>query len=295
MFGFRDAFFYLIAFQVTLIKFLKKIYFTTNYYNKSLKSKIPNQVYFNPNSYLLSIISPYTNESFKVGEINPNEFWLENKQKNIAQHHNFLWLSLINRKTDGKNIQKIIYLWMLKYSNFKKTVWETSTLSTRVISWLLNIDIIISNGTFEFKKDFFQSIILQCNHLKKNIRFEKDPLKKVEILTALILSGIVFKEYENNYSSSIKDLEKFVKSYYDVDGYPLTRSTNDLIFVTKYLLICFENIRDAQKYIPEFLDDLIKKNLACIKFFTTPNNQIPLFNGASENSISNFDKYLANN
>ena len=29
---------------------------------------------------------------------------------------------------------------------------------------------------FEFKKDFFQSIILQCNHLKKNIRFEKDPL-----------------------------------------------------------------------------------------------------------------------
>ena len=294
MFGFRDAFFYLIAFQVTLIKFLKKIYFTTNYYNKSLKSKIPNQVYFNPNSYLLSIISPYTNESFKVGEINPNEFWLENKQKNIAQHHNFLWLSLINRKTDGKNIQKIIYLWMLKYSNFKKTVWETSTLSTRVISWLLNIDIIINNGTFEFKKDFFQSIILQCNHLKKNIRFEKDPLKKVEILTALILSGIVFKEYENNYSSSIKDLEKFVKSYYDVDGYPLTRSTNDLIFVTKYLLICFENIRDAQKYIPEFLDDLIKKNLACIKFFTTPNNQIPLFNGASENSISNFDKYLAN-
>ena len=171
MFGFKVAFFYLVAIQITIIKFFKKIYFTTNYYNKSLKSKIPTQVYFNPNSFLLSIISPYSSESFKIAEINPNEFWLENKKKNIAKHHNFLWLSLINRKTDGKNIQKIIYLWMLKYSKFKKAIWETSTLSTRVISWILNIDIIINNGTFEFKKNFFQNIILQCNHLKKNVKF----------------------------------------------------------------------------------------------------------------------------
>ena len=59
---------------------------------------------------------------------------------------------------------------MLKYSNFKRKIWETSTLSSRVISWILNIDIIINNGTFEFKKIFFQNIIRQCNHLKKNIK-----------------------------------------------------------------------------------------------------------------------------
>ena len=102
--------------------------------------------------------------------------------------------------------------------------------------------------------------------MKKNVKFENNPLKKVEILTALILSGIVFKEYENNYNEGIKELEKFVKSYYDVDGYPLTRSTNDLIFITKYLLLCFENIREAQQYIPEFLDDLIKKKNIKPKF-----------------------------
>ena len=85
--------------------------------------------------------------------------------------------------------------------------------------------------------------------------------KKLEILTALILSGIVFKEYEENYNIGIKELEKFVKSYFDKDGFPLTRSPNDLIFFTKYLLLCHENIKDAQKYIPEFLDDIIKKNL----------------------------------
>ena len=54
-----------------------------------------------------------------------------------------------------------------------------------------------------------------------------------------------------------------------------TRSPNDLINFTKYLLLCHESIKDAQIYLPEFLDDIIKKNLACIKFLKAPNNQFP--------------------
>ena len=294
MFGLKGAYFYLVAIQITFIKFLKKIYFLSDHYHNSLKSKIPSQVYFNPNPFLLSLISPYRKKSFRINEINVNDFWVKNKNKNINDHHNFLWLSLIDRKVDGKSIQKIIYLWMFKYSKFKRKVWENSTLSNRIISWILNIDIIINNGTFEFKKNFFQNIIFQCNHLKKNIRFEKNPVKKIEALSALILSGIIFKEYEENYNFGIKGLEKFVNSYFDNDGFPLTRSPNDLIFFTKYFLLCHENIKDAQQYIPEFLDEIIQKNLICIKFFKTPNNQMPLFNGASEKKLTHYEKYLEN-
>ena len=294
MFGLKGAYFYLVAAQVTCIKFFKKIYFTSKNYNKSLKSKIPLQVYYNPNPFLLSIISPYTKKSFQMNGVNPNDFWLEGKNKNLKEHHNFLWLSLVDRKINTKNIQQIIYLWMLKFSNFKKSVWETSTLSTRLISWMLNVDIIINNGTFEFKKNFFENIILQCNHLKKNITFEKNPSKRLEILTALILSGIIFKEYKENYDFSIKELEKFAKYNFDDDGFPLTRSSNDLIYFSKLFLLCYENLKDAQQYIPEFLDNIIKKNLLCIKFFQTPHNQVPLFNGASEENLDHFEKYLEN-
>ena len=292
MFGLKSAYFYFVALQVTFVKFFKKLYFTSNHYNNSLKSKIPSQVYFNPNPFLLSLISPFTKKSFKFSEVNPNDFWLDKKNKSTDQHHDFLWLGLINRKTDQKNIQKIIYLWIIKYSSFKRKVWETSTLSSRVISWILNIDTILHNGTFEFKKIFFQNIIIQCNHLKKNLRYEKDPIKKLKVLTALLLSGIIFKEYKDNFNISIKELEKFVNLHFDKDGFTLSRSKNDLIIFTKYLLLCHENIKEAQQYLPEFLDDIIKKNLECIKFFQTPENQMPLFNGTSENSLDNFEKYL---
>ena len=142
MLGLKSVYFYLIALQITFIKFLKRFYFSSNRYNKSLKTKTPQNIFFNPNPFLLSIITAYKKELFKISEVDPNLFWIENKRKSSEQLHNFFWLSLIDRKTDGKNIKKIIYIWMLKNSMYKKNTWQTSTLSARITSWILNIDVI---------------------------------------------------------------------------------------------------------------------------------------------------------
>jgi len=292
MFGLKSVYFYLVACQITLIKFFKRIYFSSKNYNKSLETKTPRQVYYSPNPFLLSIITSYNNQSFKINEIDANIFWLENKKKDTEHLHNFFWLNLIDRKTDYKNIKKIIYIWMLKNSKYRKETWETSTLSARVISWILNIDIIINNSTFDFRKKFFNCIISQTNHLKKNIKFEKDFLKKIEILIAITLSGLVFKEYEENFNIGIKELEALIKNFFDKDGFPLSRNPNDLVFISKYLLFCKEIIKDSQKYVPEFLDDIIERNFNCINFIKTPNNQLPLFNGANIQKLNQIEKYL---
>ena len=206
--------------------------------------------------------------------------------------HSFLWLSLIDRKTDSTKIKKIIYIWMLKNSKYRKKTWETSTLSTRIISWILNVDIILNNSTFDFRRNFLNCIISQTNHLRRNIRFESDTKKKIEILTAIILTGLVFKEYEENFNIGIKELETLIKDFFDNDGFPLSRNPNDLIFFAKYLIFCKELIKDSQKYVPEFLQDIIDKNLNCIHFIKTPNEQLPLFNGASVVNLNQIQKYL---
>ena len=104
---------------------------------------------------------------------------------------------------------------MLKHSKYTRNIWENNVLSKRIISWILNADIILNNGFFEFKKNFLTSIILQTNHLKKNIKFENDYTKKTEILVAILLTGLVFKEYKENYNLAIKELEKLVKVFFD--------------------------------------------------------------------------------
>ena len=291
MFGLKSVYLYLIACQITLIKFFKKIYFSSRNYNKSLETKTPQQVYYNPNPFLLSIITSYNDQSFKISEIDPNVFWLEEK-KDVQSMHSFFWLNLINRKTDHKNLKKIIYIWMLKNSNYSKEIWETSTLSARIISWILNIDIILSNSTFDFRKNFLNCIVSQTNHLKNNIKYEKDFSKKIQILTTIILTGLVFKEYEKNFDFGLRELETLVKDFFDKDGFPFSRNPNDLIFFSKYLIFCKEIIKDSQKYIPEFLEEIIEKNVKCIHFIKTPNNQMPLFNGANLTKFDQIEKYL---
>ncbi len=293
MLNLKSIYFYFLALQISLIKFIKKIYFQTKFYNKSLESRIPQQFFFHPNPYLLSSITSYKNFSFKISEIDPNIFWV-NKKKNSEERelHSFLWLNLIDRKNDGKSIQKIINIWMMKHSNYKKKIWNNSVLSKRIISWILNVDIILNNGLFEFKKNFLRSIISQSNHLKKNIKFEKNNSDRVEILTALLLSGLVFKEYKENYEIAIKELEKLTRNFFDEDGFPLTRNPSDLVFFLKYLVICKECIKDAHIYIPEFLDEIINRCLASLQNIFTPNYRVPLFNGGLEEDLEQFNKFL---
>ena len=294
MFGLKSVYFYLIACQIIIIKFFKKLYFSSKNYNKSLESKTPKQIYYNPNPFLLSIIAPSNNQTFKISDVNPNIFWFESKKKETDQMHNFLWLNLLDRKADHKKLKNIIYIWMIKNSKYRRKIWETSTLSARIISWILNTDIILDNSTFDFKKKFLDCIINQTNHLKKNIRFEKNLSKKIEILTAITLTGLVFKEFEGNYEIGIKEIENLVKNFFDSNGFPLSRNPDDLMFFSKYFIFCKEVIKDSQKYIPEFLDDIIEKNLNCINFIKTPNDSLPLFNGAASLKISQIDKYLEN-
>ena len=267
MFNLKSIFFYFLALQTEIVKTFKKIYFTTDFYNRSLVSKTPQQFYFHPNPFLLSAITSYKKYSFQISEIDQTIIWKQNNNKKQERKlHEFLWLNLIDRKNDGKLIQKIIKDWINRNEKFKHNIWTNSILSKRVISWILNVDIILNNGTFDFKKSFLDSIICQTNHLKKNIKYEDDYLNKVETITALILSGLVFKEYKDNFELGLKELEKLVKNFFDNEGFPLTRNPNDLVFFLKYLVLNKECIKDAQKYIPEFLENIIK-NLFALKIF----------------------------
>ena len=66
---------------------------------------------------------------------------------------------------------------------------------------------------------------------------------------------------KNNFKLGISELESLVKNFFDNDGFPLSRNPDDLFFFTKYLILCKEVISDSQKYVPEFLEDIIEKNI----------------------------------
>ena len=293
MFSLKGLYFHFLAIKITTAKFLQKIYFTTNFYNSSLKSRVPKQFYFYPNPFLLSSFSNYKNFSLKIENIDPETLWVQQSSKKDEKNlHDYFWLNLIDRKNNTLVIQKIISIWINKNSKYKKIIWDNTVLSRRIISWILNAEIILKNADNVFKNDFLLSIIKQINHLKKNIKFQNNYSKKIEMISAILLSGLVFKEYSENFDLGLKELEILIENSFDKEGFPISRNPSDLIGISKYLILIKECIKDAQNYIPDYLDIIIEKNLTCLVSIKTSNSETPLFNGNTEGKIDDYINYI---
>ena len=293
MFSVRAAYFYLQAVKIILVCFLKRIYFSTDFYNKSLKTKLPEQLYFYPNPFLLSSFVNLKIFTFKLSKINIDTFWTEHANTKEEENLNsFFWLNLINRKNNGLIIQKIISIWIKKNNKYNKKNWQNGSISKRILAWILNADIILNNTDAFFKKKFFTSITTQVNHLKNGLSDENNPVKKIEIISAIILSGLVFKEYNKNFELGIRELKSVVKNFFDIDGCPVNRNIYDLVQCSKFLVLIKECCRDAQEYIPDYLDEIVDKLVDSLYSIKTPTDKNPLFNGASEFKMNSYFKYL---
>ena len=293
MLNLKAGYFNLLALRIICLRFFKQLYFSTSFYNNSLKAKTPEQFYFYPNPYLLSSFINQKIFTYRLSKIDPEKFWYDYKdEKEEKDLNSFFWLNLINRKNDGETIQKIIASWVAKNNKFNNKNWQNLIISKRVLAWILNADIILNHADKPFKEKFFNSIISQVNHLKKNINYENDPSKKIEIISAIILSGLVFKEYNTNFELGLKLLKNIVEDFFNNDGSPKNRNIYDLVQCSKFLILIKECCKDAQEYIPDYLDDIVEKLVDCVFSLKTPTNKNPLFNGASEFKTDGYIEYL---
>ena len=293
MLNLKAGYFNLLALRIICLRFFKQLYFSTSFYNNSLKAKTPEQFYFYPNPYLLSSFINQKIFTYRLSKIDPEKFWYDYKdEKEEKDLNSFFWLNLINRKNDGETIQKIIASWITKNNKFNNKNWQNLIISKRVLAWILNADIILNHADKPFKEKFFNSIISQVNHLKKNINYENDPSKKIEIISAIILSGLVFKEYNTNFELGLKLLKNIVEDFFNNDGSPKNRNIYDLVQCSKFLILIKECCKDAQEYIPDYLDDIVEKLVDCVFSLKTPTNKNPLFNGASEFKTDGYIEYL---
>ncbi len=289
----KNVYLYFLSLRKLIFKSIRELFFSTNFYNKLLISAIPSRFFFYPNPYLLSPLLNHKSFLFKISKNDIDNFWNENlKKKEKKNIHSFLWLNLIDRKNETEIIQKIIRDWISKYGNYKKDIWNDNIINKRIIAWISNSEIILNNVQKDFEKIFFQSLIKQINFIKKSLKIVSHETTKISSISAIMLSGLVFKEYFNNYSMGLKELKKIIDIHFDKDGFPKNRNSESLIIFLQYFILIKEWIKNAQEVIPDYLEEIIDKNLVCLNSFCNPSKKLPLFNGATEKNLEEFFKYL---
>ncbi len=266
MLNIKSVYIYFVAIKIYLSKFLKDIYFQSNFYQNKLIEKKEIKIHFIPNSYLLSSFTNNKKFEFDIKQDFTNYLLTKSSEKKrFKQIHNFLWLSLIDRKNDGVVVRKMIDEWIKKFGEFKNNVWEPSLTSLRVISWILNADLVLNNKNIVFKNEYFKIIFAQINHLKRNYVHEENKMLLIEVLTAIMISGIVFKNHFHNYEFASDKMDKLLDNFLDRDGFPLSKNPKHIVKILKYLILIKECLKDAQYIIPDYLEEKIKiclRNLA---------------------------------
>ena len=66
----------------------------------------------------------------------------------------------------------------------------------------------------------------------------------------------------------------------------------DFVQSSKFLILIKECCNDAQEYIPDYLEDIVEKQIDCLYSMEAPINRNPLFNGSSEFKINSYLSYL---
>ena len=150
----------------------------------------------------------------------------------------------------------------------------------------------LNNNQKNFNETFYKSLIRQINFVRKNLKNISDENKKISSISAIILSGLVFREYYNNYKIGLKELKKLIENFFDKNGFPKNRNFENLVIFVQYFVLIKEWMRGGQEIVPDYLEDIIEKNLVCLNSFNSPLKKLPLFNGSTEKNLDDFLQYL---
>ena len=275
---------------------IRNLYFKSSSYNKKLITFIPDRIIYSPSTYLSASLTTISNDFYKITNIAPELLWkISAKDKlKFENLHSFLWLTKLDRKNSQASTKKIIKSWIDVFFNYDPSVWEMEITAKRIIAWSSNTDITLENSDKMYKEKFFLSLIKQSNFLSKNLNNLFYGPSKIICCAAIILSGMIFKENIANFKLGTTELERIVKNYFDSTGFPKSRNPEEVFITIKYLILIRELHKEAQKPIPDFLNEIISKCGNCYALLSCTNNQFPLFNGATEINYKDYDIFLKN-
>jgi len=109
---------------------------------------------------------------------------------------------------------------------------------------------------------------------------------------AIILTGLAYQDEKNYLSNGLNLLRKIIKSSIDNQGFPKSRSINQLNFYLKYFIIIREWFKESQNLVPEYIDETIYYLGSNYAFIWKNVGQDILFNGNYVSNNDEFDQYL---
>jgi len=275
-------------------KKIRSLYLGSNIYNKKITPSFVGSLEYYPSPNLLDSLIKYDKKKINIENYFLNEIWDNEKlkEKDYKNLNSFFWLFSLDLKSSKKDTQNVILQWMDRNDRYNSKAWEFDIIAKRTIAWTSNTRLTYEDGNTDYKNKFNSTIQKQINHLINEIQRSELVDDKMIGCAAIILTGLSYQDKDGYLKTGLNILKKLVKSSFDNNGFPKSRSIRQLCFYLKYFILIREWFKESQSEIPDFVDENIYF-LGQAYNFTWQNNKIDLlFNGNHVSNNIDFDHYL---
>ena len=271
----------------------KKIYQNSNFYEKKISKTFNSNFQYKPSPHLLSSIIKYQSKKYRIEDFAVDTIWQRGmNSKDYEKLNNFFWFFSLDLKSSKETTQSIIKNWVKDNGKYNKNTWEFNITSKRIIAWLSNHQLTYQDSDNEYRLMFDHMIQKQSNHLLSEIKSRYEFENKLIGCSAIILTGLAYKNETNYLKSGLGILKNIMKSSIDNQGFTKSRNIKQLVFYLKYLIIIREWFKESQNIVPDYIDETIFY-LGSSYAFIWKNIGIDIFfNGNYYSKNNDFDQYL---
>ena len=290
----KNSLIYINQFFFFIFSSIRKLYLKSEIYNKKISKINSNYLEYRPSPSLLDSIIKYSNNKKNIKEFSLTNVWSDNKinKKDFKKLHSFFWLFSLDLKSSKKSTQSTIENWIESNQKYNFKNWDTDILSKRIIAWISNSKLTYEDSNEEYKKKFNATIQKQVNHLINEIERSEWIDDKMIGCSAIILTGLAYKNNSRYLSFGINLLKKIIKFSFDDNGFPKSRNIRQLIFYLKYFVLIREWLKESQTDIPEYINETIYYLGQSYALICQDLNQNILFNGNHIAYNGDFENYL---
>ena len=272
---------------------LKKIYQNSDFYEKKISKTFDNNFQYKPSPHLLSSIIKYQNKKYRIEDFAVETIWQKKlTTKDYEKLNNFFWFFSLDLKSSKNTTQSVITNWVKDNGKYNKYTWEFDLTSKRIIAWLSNHQLTYQDSDQEYRLMFDHMIQKQTNHLLSEIKSSNEFENKLIGSSAIILTGLAYKNEKNYLESGLGILKNIIKSSIDNQGFTKSRSIKQLVFYLKYFIIIREWFKESQTVIPEYIDETIFYLGSSYAFIWKNTGTDIFFNGNYHSDNNDFDQYL---
>ena len=194
----------------------------------------------------------------------------------------FTWLRHLRAADSGitrANGRALVDEWITLQGSWNATAWRPDILSRRIISWLCQSPLLLTDADVRFYRRFMRSLSRQVRMLRRTAKNARDGVPKLQALIALTYAALCMAGQSRHLRRAASHLVDELNLQILPDGGHISRNPDALIELLLDLLPLRQAFSSRNVAPPPALLNAIDRMMPMLRFFRHGDGNFAHFNG----------------